>query len=271
MQTTTTTAARTAGKADFDALVVERSRERPVLVDFWAAWCAPCRALAPVLERLAAAYADRADVVKVDSDAEPELAARYGVRSLPTLALFRHGRPVDAVIGAQPEGVLRELLERHVERPSDRERLAAIELARAGDVDAAVAALDRLVAAEPDRGPHLHALLDVLLDAARAEEAGARLQHLPVSVDVDPEIVRRRARLELLRSAQAPDGGARSEAARAFLAADHEPAFERWLGLLSTPAQREAVQRDLRAAFTLLGDHDEMAVKYRRRMAALLH
>jgi putative thioredoxin len=257
--------------AGFDAAVLERSRERPVLVDFWAAWCAPCRALAPILERLATAYADLAEVVKVDTDAEPELAGRYGVRSLPTLAVFRNGQLVDAVVGAQPEGVLRELLDRHVERASDRERTAAIGQARAGDVDAAVATLDRLVAAEPDRPAHLHALLDVLLDAGRVEAAAARMQHLPVSVDVDPEIVRRRARLELVRTAQAPDGGARAEAAQAFLAARREDAFERWLELLRAPGHREAVQRDLRAAFALLGDHEELAAKYRRRMAALLH
>lgn len=271
MQQTTTVHPRTVATAEFEAAVLARSQDRPVLVDFWAAWCAPCRMLAPILERLATAYADRADVVKVDTDAEPELAGRYGVRSLPTLAVFRHGRMVDAVIGAQPEGVLRELLERHVERPSDRERAEAVEQARAGEVDAAVATLDRLVAAEPDRMPHLHALIDVLLDAGRADDAAARLQHLPVNVDVEPEIVRRRARLELVRAAHAPDGGARAAAARAFLGANREDAFERWLELLRGPGPRDQVQRDLRAAFTLLGDHDELATRYRRRLAALLH
>ena len=148
---------------------------------------------------------------------------------------------------------------------------AAIEQARAGNVDVAVATLERLVAAEPERALHLHALVDVLLDAGRADDAAARMQHLPVNVDVDPEIVRRRARLELVRTARAPDAGARSDAASAFLESRREEAFERWLDLLRAAAQREAVQRDLRAAFTLLGDHDELAVKYRRRMAALLH
>jgi putative thioredoxin len=271
MQPTTAVRPRAVATAEFDAAVLEPSRERPVLVDFWAAWCAPCRALAPVLERLATAYADRAEVVKVDADAEPELAARYGVRSLPTLALFRHGRLVDAVIGAQPEGVLRDLLDRHVERPSDRERGAALEQARAGEVEAAVATLDRLVAAEPERPAHLYALVDVLLDAGRADDADARLRHLPVSLEVDPEVVRRRARLELVRTACSAEGGPRAEAARAFLDGRREDAFERWLDLLRARGARDAVQLDLRAAFALLGDHDELAAKYRRRMAALLH
>jgi putative thioredoxin len=271
MQQTPTVQPRAVSAGEFDAAVLERSRERPVLVDFWAAWCGPCRTLAPVLERLAAAYAGQADVVKVDTDAEAELAARYGVRSLPTLALFRDARFVEALVGAQPEGVLRDLLDRHVERPSDRERATAIELARAGDVDAAVATLDRLVAAEPNRTAHLHALVDVLLDAGRADEAAARMQHLPVRVDVAPEIGRRRSRLELVRTANATEAGARGDAARAFLAGSREEALERWLELLRAPGQREVVQRDLRAAFALLGDQDELAARYRRRMAALLH
>ncbi len=271
MPQTTSVQPRAVTTAEFEAAVLARSREVPVLVDFWATWCAPCRMLAPVLERLAGAYAGRADVVKVDTDAEPEPAARYGVRSLPTLGVFRDARLVDAVIGAQPEGALRALLDRHVEQPSDRERAAAVEQARAGGVDAAVATLDRLVAAEPDRTPHLHALVDVLLDAGRADDAAVRLQHLPVNVDVDPEIVRRRARLELVRTAHAPEGGARADAARAFLDGKREDAFERWLEVLRGAGARDAVQRDLRAAFTLLGDNDDLATKYRRKLAALLH
>jgi putative thioredoxin len=271
MQQTPTVQPRAVSGGEFDSAVLERSRQRPVLVDFWAAWCAPCRTLAPVLDRLAVAYAGQAEVVKVDTDAEAELAARYGVRSLPTLALFRDGRLVEALVGVQPDGVLRDLLDRYVERPSDRERAVALAQAGAGNVDAAVATLDRLVAAEPDRTVHLHALVDVLLDAGRADEAAARMQHLPVSVDVAPEIGRRRSRLELVRTANATEAGARGDAARAFLAGNREHALEKWLELLRAPAQRELVQRDLRAAFALLGDQDELAARYRRRVAAMLH
>jgi putative thioredoxin len=254
---------------DFDVRVLERSRREPVLVDFWAAWCGPCRSIAPVLERLAAEYAGRAAIAKVDADAEPALAGRYGVRSLPTLALFRDGAPVDAVIGAQPEGVLRELLDRHAVRPSDRERADALASAAAGDPDAALATLERLVAEEPERWAHRYALVDLLLDAGRAEDAAARLEHLPANVETDPEVVRRKARVELVRAARAPDGP-RAAAARAFLAGEREAAFERWMELLRG-ADRAGAQRDLRAAFALLADHDELAVRFRRRMAALLH
>src|SRR3974390_2357249 len=102
-----TSLVRAVGAADFEALVLERSQHVPVVVDFWGRWCGPCRMVAPIVEHLAAEYAGRADFVKVDTDAEPGIAARYGVRSLPTLALFARGTLADALVGAQPEAVVR--------------------------------------------------------------------------------------------------------------------------------------------------------------------
>ncbi len=102
--------------ATFQKLVLEASRQHPVLVDFWAAWCGPCRALAPVLERVAPDYAGRASIVKLNTDEEPSIAATYGIKSLPTVALFKDGQRVDGFIGAQPESVIRQTLDRHVRR-----------------------------------------------------------------------------------------------------------------------------------------------------------
>jgi putative thioredoxin len=264
---------RAVSTAEFGAAVVERSKEIPVLVDFWAAWCGPCRTIAPILDRLAVEYDGRAEIAKVDTDAEPEIATRFGVRSLPTLAVFRHGELAEAVVGAQPEGVLRELLNRHAETSSDGERAEAVAIARNGDVDSAIATLERLVAAEPARHAHLHALVDVLLDSGRTEAASARLSHLPVNIETDPEIVRRRARLDLLQAARdtAPEAAPAASAARSFLDGRTEAALESWLEQLRAPATRSRAQAALRAAFTVLGDREELAAKYRRRMAALLH
>ena len=269
---------RAVGGADFATQVLARSADVPVLVDFWAAWCGPCRAIAPILERLATDYVGRVDITKVDADVEQELSAQYGVRSLPTLAVFRHGRLVDAVIGAQPEGVLRELLERHLERPGDREREAAVAAAVAGDTDGAVARLAVLCATETDRPEHVLALLDVLLEAGRLTEAAERLARVPVSLTGSRELARREARLEIGQAAvlagePASAAGRQATAARAFLADRPGEALEEWLELMrSDPRYGDgAAQRALRAAFVLLGEPHALVGPTRRRMAALMH
>ena len=96
----------------FDADVIVASRERPVLVDFWAPWCGPCRALGPVLERVEAAMGGAVRIVKVNVDDNPEAARRYGVRSIPFVVAFRDGKPVDQFIGAQPQAQVQSFVDR---------------------------------------------------------------------------------------------------------------------------------------------------------------
>ena len=265
--------------ADFDARVLAASRDRPVLVDFWAAWCAPCRTLAPVLDRLATEFSGRLDVAKVDADAEAALAARYGVRSLPTLALFTGGKLVEAIVGAQPEGVLRTFLERHVERPGDGERAAALAAARGGDVDGALAVLRRLAAAEPDRPRHYLAIVDVLLEAARLDAAAAAIAHAPMMFEGDQDLELRRSRLTIATAAGTtaedarPTAAANGAAARMFIDGRHGEAVEAWLEVMRAhPGEgRRTVPALLKAAFMLMGEEHELVAPFRRRLASLMH
>jgi putative thioredoxin len=102
----------------FEARVIEASRVTPVMVDFWADWCPPCRALTPVLERVAAEYAGRIVLAKVDADENMKLAGRYRLRGFPTVILFVNGEPVDQFSSARPPDYVREFLDRHLDRPT---------------------------------------------------------------------------------------------------------------------------------------------------------
>eukprot|EP01034_Spumella_vulgaris_P005035 gene5035-6427_t len=111
---------------NFEAEVVAASMTVPVLVDFWAPWCGPCKSLGPVLEKLEVAYAGRFKLAKIDSDQQQQLAGMFGIRSIPTCVLLKNGQPVDGFTGALPEGQVRAFLDKHV--PSEGELAASAEI-----------------------------------------------------------------------------------------------------------------------------------------------
>ena len=104
----------------FERDVIERSRELPVVVDFWAAWCGPCRILGPALESEAGKRVEQLALVKIDVDAEPQLAARYGIRSIPTVAVFRDGEPVTGFVGALPAKLIGQFFDEQVLGAADK-------------------------------------------------------------------------------------------------------------------------------------------------------
>ncbi|NIR58480.1 MAG: thioredoxin, partial [Gammaproteobacteria bacterium] len=134
----------------FSSEVLEASYARPVLVDFWASWCGPCQMLAPMLENIAAAYGSEAVVAKVNTDEEHDLAAQYGVRALPTLKLFRDGQLVEEIMGVQPEGNIRAIIDRHLPRASDDARAQARAAREAGDPAGAAELLEQAHRDDPE-------------------------------------------------------------------------------------------------------------------------
>jgi len=136
-------------RQNFEEEVIAASHGVPVLVDFWAPWCAPCRALTPVLERIERDLAGQVVLVKVNSDENPEIVAALGVRGIPNVILFKEGRPVDSFVGALPEARVRAFLARHVENPVERQLAVAREAMQEKRHAAAAEALGMLLAVNP--------------------------------------------------------------------------------------------------------------------------
>ena len=137
----------------FEVEVIAQSHERPVAVDFWADWCAPCKMLMPILANLADEYDGRFHLAKVDTDKEQQLAMDHGVRSLPTVKIFKDGKVIDEFMGALPESAIRQFLDRHVGNATDDLILDARALAEAGQPTDALAVLHQARDTSPDYDP----------------------------------------------------------------------------------------------------------------------
>jgi len=275
--------------SNFPEQVIAASEQVPVLVDFWADWCAPCKMLLPVLLKLAQEYGEKLRLAKVNTEVERGLAAQHGIRSLPTLRLYRHGQVVEEILGAQPEATLRTLIDAYMERESDRLLAEALTLAQSGERVEALQLMAQAYRDDPDnpRLPFEYARLCLETDQPdRAEEV---LQALPRELRERPQARSLQALLELTRStsgappiqelesalaADPKQPRARFQlAARQTLAADYDRALENFLELLKQDRDfgAGAAQRGLLAVFALLGDEDERVTRYRRQMFALLH
>ena len=236
--------------ADFQQKVLDRSRDVTVLVDFWADWCRPCHMLAPVIEKAVDAQAGKVELAKLDTDANQQTAARYGIRGLPTVKAFRDGEVVDEFTGAQPPPVVERFVAGLV--PSEADALA-----EGGDESSLRQALE----VDPNHSVARRELARLLL---RKGEAGEALQLLDsVNGDFVADGLAARARLageeDLQPAFEAWDGR------------DHAKALELLQAALADPERRDAIRRVMVAIFTELGADDPLAREYRRRLSAALN
>jgi len=238
---------------DFDTAVIERSRTVPVLVDFWADWCGPCKQLAPVLERSVAAREGKVELAKLDVDANPNLTRAYGVQGIPAVKAFKDGELVDEFVGVLPQAAIEQFLDKLI--PSE-----AQELAEHGDEDS----LRRAVELEPTRAEAVVPLARILHERGEDDAALELLERVPGSFPGQGLA----ARIALEHAAE-PD---LSDAFAALDADDRARALDLLLDALpGADGARDDIRRVVVGVLDELGVDDPLARDSRRRLAAALY
>ena len=269
-------------------VLIEESMQRPVVVDFWADWCEPCKQLMPVLEKLANEYAGQFLLAKVNADTEQMLAGQLGVRSLPTVMVLKEGQPVDGFAGVQPEQQIREMLEKYLPKPWELKFQQAQALVAEGKLDEALPMLRDAYTESDARADIAKQLAAVLLEQNRTPEAETVLGKILLA-DQDSDYQQLMSQLELKQqAAESPEIKALQQALETnpedFDSAHqlavqysqshrHEEALELLLGILRSDLNYAdgAVKQAFLDVLKSLGAGDPIAARYQRKLMTLLY
>lgn len=272
--------------------VVAESMNQPVLVDFWAPWCGPCKQLTPVIEKAVKAAGGKVKLVKMNIDEHPAIPGQLGIQSIPAVIAFQRGQPIDGFMGALPESQVKAFIEKLVGPvgPGATEELiqAAQAAAEAGDAGGASELYANVLAAEPENVAALAGLARLHLDMGDLDGAKGILTGAPEAKANDPALAAVRAAIELAEQAASLGDTAELEARIAANPKDHQARFDLALALNARDRREEAVdhliaiikadrgwnddgaRKQLLQFFEAWGPMDEHSIAGRRKLSALL-
>lgn len=278
--------------ASFAADVIQDSRNQPVLVDFWAPWCGPCKQLAPALEKVVQAAGGRVKLVKMNIDDHPSIAGQLGIQSIPAVIAFKDGQPVDGFMGSVPESQIREFVERVAGKDGVAQIAQALEAAaqarEAGDPESAAGLYDAVLAEEPENIDALAGLADILFETGDTAAAGQVLDRAPEAKRDASVLAAVRAKIALAEQAAGLGDPAEFERRLALDPDDHEARFDLAMVQNALGKKTEAADNLLRIVkadrtwredgaraqllqfFEAWGMMDDVTLATRRKLSAVL-